>query len=282
MELEDFFNFKDFFRTMLLASAFFFMFGTAYGIFLHATYSSQILGVKQDLMEISIIMDNRSDSAYKEAQSGGIDASAIREMKLASVRADTLSKDINAPPVTPHSYTYFNYWVASAAFIDLNPKRELLGLNEKTIAALDTLEKDTGGIFGSETWWNIPQFRMYSQRHGRVVQFLPGEPKIQTYFWTFYIFTFIIGFVTAFLCVKEDYEIPTLPEAIYGLFMPLPFFIIFSMTGMFSYFGMGFLDKSQVNLLAILVSFVMMCIICIFASILAVAIKKKVREQRSK
>jgi len=68
MELEDFFNFKDFFRTMLLASALIFIVGTAYGIFLHAMFSSQVVGVKQDLNDISVGLEIKAEQAYNMKQ----------------------------------------------------------------------------------------------------------------------------------------------------------------------------------------------------------------------
>ncbi|MCD4739673.1 hypothetical protein K8R43_00620, partial [archaeon] len=231
MELEDFFSFKDFFRTMLLASALIFFIGTVYGIFLHAMYASQIIGVKQDLYEIHHIMMNRSEDALKSGGSEGVNARAYRDI---AIRAEIMAKKINAPPVTPTSYTYFNYWLSSAAFTTLDLDDEILGLDEKTINTFQQLDKEM--LFGEPGWWNrTDKLKTYSSDQGKVVQFLREKPRLRTYWGTFYFFIFFIGLFTAFLTVKEEYEIPTLPEIIYGLFMPLPFFIIYALIGILAY-----------------------------------------------
>ncbi|MCD6414793.1 MAG: hypothetical protein J7L23_04180 [Candidatus Diapherotrites archaeon] len=272
MELEDFFNFKDFFRTMLLASSLFFIMGTSYGVFLHAMYSSQITGVAQDLKDLSDGMKDMADTAYESSEK-----TSAREWKAISTRAATLASQISPPAVTPNAYTYFNYWVASAAFVKLSLSEDVLGLDAKTQEALKVL--DTGEILGGKGWWGRTQFNIPVERLGKRVQLLAKRPELQTYAWTFYIFVFIIGFITAFLGVKEKYDIPVLPEVIYGVFMPLPFFVIFAFTGLLAYLGVGFLDPSQVNILAMMISFVIMSSICTISAIIAVSIKTRMQPQ---
>ena len=274
MELEDFFNFKDFFRTMLMASALFFIIGTTYGIMLHAMFASQVINVKQDLIDIHDTMENRAEQAYAMENK-----SMAREWKDIAQKAEKLSKEVNPPPVTPNSYTYFNYWVASAAFTTLKTDNEILGMDEKTREAFDSLDNEM--ILGSKGWWDRKQFNIYSTRTNSITQLLGAKPELRTYFWTFYIFVLLIGFSTAYLTIKEEYEIQTLPEVLYGMFMPLPFFIIFAFISMLAHLGLGFLHPSQVNLMAVLVSFVTMSILCVIASLSAVFIRTKVNEYKT-
>lgn len=274
MELEEFFSFKDFFRTMFLASALIFIIGTAYGVMLHAMYTSQIMGVKQDLKDISYEMGNRTTQAYEYNKTH---AKSYRRVKI---DAEKYSDLITPPSVTPYSYIYFNYWVASAAFTNLKTDPPLLGLNEDTIKTLDQLNQSE--VFGIQGWWDHPQFRdIPSTKYGGAkADMLLYPPKLETHFWSFYIFILMISFVTAFVAIKEEYDIPALPEAIYGALMPLPFFVIYSFTSLLSYFEIvTLLDKDQVSIIAVLASFIIMSILSIFSSLAAVGLKKIIKQQ---
>ena len=124
MELEDFFTFKDFIRTMLLASSLFLIVGTMYGVFIHALYSSQITSVRQDLMEIKDNMETLSHRKFTENSS-----ILARDYRDAARKAEELISKIQPPPLTPSSYTYFNYWIASAAFTTPRITDDVKGLS---------------------------------------------------------------------------------------------------------------------------------------------------------
>lgn len=271
MQLKDFFTFKDLVRTAFLGSALFLLVGSMYSIFLHAQYAAQVDDVKQDLDALVELMESQSRSAFEQRDSEG-----AREFKRISQRAKELSKMIQAPPVTPNSYTYFNYWISSAAFTELHLSPRILGLPDKTIAAFAALS--TEEVLGQEGWWNHPRFRGFSLVAQEYVQYLPGEPVLQTNFWTFYIFVFLISIVTIFFGSKEEYEFPLLPEIIYGAFMPTLFFLVFTLMSLVSLTGIiQFLDPSQIDLQVSMIAFVIMSVLSASGALLTAFVKGKLK-----
>lgn len=274
MRLSDFFNFNDLVRVVLIGSALLFFLGGTYGVFLHAMFATQVDGIRNDLTYISDLMEARSSTAY--SQQLGAEARAFKEL---SQRAEELSKDIKAPPVTPHAYTYFNYWIASAAFTELTLNPKILGLPDETVAAFQVL--DTEEVLGGTGWWNRDEFYGFDANSGQYRVFLQSKPKLQTHFWSFYIFVFLISVITIFLAVKEEYELPVVPEIIYGVFLPAPFFVIYSIAAIISLTGIiRFLDPTQVHIFVLMLSFVIMCVISAVGAMIAALLRsrKKAKE----
>ncbi|MCD6522533.1 MAG: hypothetical protein J7K68_02190 [Candidatus Diapherotrites archaeon] len=274
MQLSDFFSFKDLVRTALIGSALFFFIGSIYGVFLHAQYSSQVNQVKQDLLQISELMNAKATQAYTENQ-----GELSRQYKTVADRAKQLANDIEAPPVTPYSYTYLNYWIASAAFTKLRLDPSILGLPNKTVAVFKALDNEE--VLGAKGWWNRDEFRGFSLQKGEYVQFLEKPPELHSYFWTFYVFVLLIAIGTIFISVKEHYEIPVLPELIYGAFMPVLFFVVFTIASMLSLFRIiKFLDPSQVNMMVSLLAFVIMSVLSAFGALIAAILRMKTKKAR--
>ncbi|MBN3037420.1 MAG: hypothetical protein JW834_03160 [Candidatus Diapherotrites archaeon] len=267
MQLKDFFNFKDLVRTALLGSALFFFVGSMYAVFLHAQFSGEVDQTKQDLLLLKDVLDSRATKYY--SQHKGVEA---REFKSAAAEADVLAAKIQAPSITPSAYTYMNYWISSAAFTRLHLSPKQLGLPDETVDAMETLTN--GFVLGQKGWWNRQEFRGFDVTVGDMRQYLGSPPELQSYFWTFYIFVFVISVFTVFVGVKEQYELPLLPEIIYGAFMPLLFFSIFSLTGLASLTGVvQFLDPSQVSLMVSLIVFVIMSVLSAFGALVAALVR---------
>jgi hypothetical protein len=273
MRLEDFFNFKDLVRTCLVGSALFFFVGAFYGVFLHSQYAAQVTDVKNDLDAVGSLLEARANQAY-ENQTGV----AARDFKDVSDRAKTLAKNVTAPTVSPNAYTYFNYWVASAAFTKLHLSPAILGLSPGTIDVLANLTNEN--VLGGLGWWNRAEFKGFNLASGQYEQFLEKPPELETNFWTFYIFVFVIAVMTTFFAVKEKYEIPIIPDIIYGAFMPVLFFVFFTLSGVLSLAGVvKFLDPSQVDLLVYLLSFVIMSVLSAFGALVAAMARQRLRKE---
>jgi hypothetical protein len=273
MEIEDFFSFQDFFRTIFIASSLFLIVGTFYGVFLHALYSSQVSNVKNDLIDIEKALDLQARSATLQ----DLGSQEARQYRDVSRQAGKLAKQVNPPEITPTSYTYFNYWISSAAFTAPRLTDEAMGLSEETREAFTEL--DDGMVFGESGWWNRTHFRVHSERAGRTMQLLKGKPRMETHFWTFYFFVLAIAMATAYIGIKESYELPALPEALYGIFMPVPFFVILSFTSLLSVIGIDFV-KTDMNFMALILSFVIMSMISAIGSLAAVSIRSKIKAWR--
>ena len=255
MRLKDFFNMRDMIRVALIGSALLLLVGTGYGIFLHAMYTSEVNQVRNDLSYISDLMKTKSSTAY----SGGSGDEA-RAFKDISARATEFSKQIKGPPVTPSSYTYFNHWIASASFTTLTLNPKILGLPDETVAAFQEMDSDI--LLGKAGWWGREEFYGFDVQIGDYRTFLGEKPTLQTHFWSFYIFVFLISFFTIYISTKEEYELPAIPEIIYGLFMPGLFWLIYSLTAIISLSGIiRFLDASQVDLFVLMLSFLIMSVI---------------------
>jgi len=269
MRLSDFFTFKDLARVVLVGSALLFFIGGMYGVFLHAMYTSQVSGVGNDLTYISDMMKAKSSSAY--TQHSGTDARTFKEV---STEAADLAKEIKAPSVTPNAYTYFNYWIASAAFTELTLNPKILGLPDETIAAFQEL--DNGQVLGKKGWWNRQEFYGFDPSSGQYRIFLQSKPKLETQFWSFYIFVFIVSLATIFFTVKEEYEIPIVPEIIYGIFLPSLFFVVYSLASLVSLTGIiRLLDPSQVDVFVLMLSFVIMSVISAAGAMAAALLRSR-------
>ncbi len=269
MQLNDFFNFKDLVRVMLIGSALLLLIGGLYGVFLHAMYSSQVDQVQHDLSYISDLMETRSTEAYNK-QAG----TEARQFKDVSDQAEELAKDIRAPSVTPSAYTYFNYWIASAAFTELTLNPKVLGLPDETVDVFNRLDNEV--VLGKTGWWNREEFRGFDVKTSDYRIFLGSKPKLETHYWSFYIFVFLIAFLTVLITVKESYEFPLVPEIIYGIFLPTLFFAVYSVTAIISLTGIiTFLDPSQVDMLVILLSYVLMSIISAVGALVAGVLKSR-------
>ncbi len=269
MRLSDFFAYKDLVRVVLVGSALLFFAGGIYGVFLHAMYAAQVGQVGNDLTYISNLMKARSTSAY--AQQSGTDA---REFKEVSAKAAELAKQIKAPSVTPNAYTYLNYWIASAAFTKLATNPKILGLPDETISAFREL--DSSHVLGKQGWWGRQEFYGFDPSTGQYRIFLQSKPRLETQFWSFYIFVFLISFVTVFFAVKEEYELPVVPEIIYGIFLPVPFFVIYSLAALVSLTGViRFLDPSQVDVFVLMLSFVIMSVISAVGAMAAAMLRSR-------
>jgi len=271
MQLKDFFNINDFIRVVLVGSALLLLIGAAYGIFLHSMYASQVNGVKNDLTFISDLMKAKSSASYSNGS--GDDA---RQFKDVSDRAAALALEIRSPAVTPNSYTYLNYWIASAAFTKLTLNPLILGLPPETVGAFNSLDGET--VLGKAGWWGRGEFYGFDVNTGQYRMFLAAKPELETHYWSFYLFVFLISVVTIFLCVKEPYELPAIPEIVYGLFLPALFSLVYSLAAIISLTGLiRFLDPSQVDLFVLMLSFVITSVISAFGGLVAslVRVRKK-------
>jgi hypothetical protein len=269
MRLKDFFSFKDLVRTALLGSALFFFIGAAYGVFLHAQYSTQVSDIKGDLLNIADVMEAKSTQAY-----GANDGQLARDYKDASQRAKELASMVQAPPVSPNAYTYFNYWIASAAFTELYLSPEVLGLPPSTIDVMGNLTK--AEVLGEAGWWNRSEFRAFDKGSGEWRDYLEKQPVLQSNFWTFYIFVFLVSVLTVFFATKEEYELPVLPEVLYGIAMPALFFVLYSVSSVLSLSGVvRFLDPSQVDVMVSLIAFVIMVVISAFGALVAAMLRMR-------
>ncbi|MCK4327382.1 MAG: hypothetical protein KAW41_02795 [Candidatus Diapherotrites archaeon] len=273
MRLKDFFNFADLVRVLLIGSSLLLIVGMAYGVFLHAMYASQVEGVQNDLTFISKMMKTKAGTAYSDGKT----VEAL-EYKAASARAEELSKMIKSPPVTPSAYTYFNYWIASAAFTKLTLNPKIIGLPDDTVVAFAALESES--ILGEAGWWGREEFRGYDVNKGTYRIFLEKEPILQTHFWSLYIFVFLIAFMTTLITVKEEYEVPVVPEIVYGAFMPTLFFAVYSVTSLVSLTGIiKFLDPSQIDVFVLMLSFVIMGVISAVGAMLAAIVRPRKKRE---
>ena len=273
MQLKDFFNFNDLVRVLLVGSALLLLIGGAYGVFLHAMYSSQVSSVQNDLIFISDLMATKATSAYSSG-----DTQEALQFRDLSERADALSKAVRGPPVTPSAYTYLNYWIASAAFTELTLNPKILGLPDETVEAFSLME--TEEVLGSTGWWGRQEFRGFDMNKGDYRVFLEKKPVLQTHFWSFYLFVFLVAFFTTFVGVKEEYELPVIPQIIYGMLMPSLFFGVYSLTSMISLIGIiKFLDPSQVDIFVLMLSFVIMSVISAVGAMLATFLKPRKKEE---
>ncbi len=272
MRLKDFFSFKDLVRTALLGSALFFIIGAAYGVFLHAQYSSQVSGLKGDLLQIQELLEAQSKKAYQDDN-----GELARDYKSTSEEAGLLAKGIQAPPVSPNAYTYLNYWISSAAFTELYLSPDVLGLPPETIEVIGTLSN--GEVLGEKGWWNRSEFRGFNADTGEWVSYLGAQPKLESNYWTFYIFVFLISIFTIFFATKEDYELPVVPEVLYGVTMPVMFSVVFALTSMLSLIGIvRFLDPSQVDITVSLVAFVIMVVLSAFGALIAALFRMRFKK----
>lgn len=263
MQLKDFFNINDLLRVMLIGSSLLLIVGGVYGVFLHAMYSSQVNQVQKDLVYIADLMEVRSSEAYHDQQ-----GAQARELKDISMKARELAKKIKAPSVTPSAYTYLNYWIASAAFTKLALTPKILGLPDETVEAFNRM--DTEMLLGKQGWWNREEFRGFDVTSGEYRVFLEKKPMLETHFWSFYIFVFLVSFVTVLFSVKEEYELSLVPEIIYGVFLPMLFFIVYSLTSIISLTGViKFLDPSQVDMFVLMISFVIVSVLSAVGALFA-------------
>ncbi|MFC2174267.1 hypothetical protein ACFLQ2_00150 [archaeon] len=273
MQLKDFFSFNDLVRVLLIGSSLLLIFGFGYGVFLHAMYASQVEGVQNDLLFVSDLMEVKASTAYSDGRA--TEAMAFRD---ASNRADELSKLIKAPPVSPSAYTYLNYWIASAAFTELTLNPKIIGLPDETVEAFGAL--DTEEVLGTAGWWGRNEFRGFDVNMNDYRVFLGEKPVLQTHFWSFYIFVFLVSFATTLLAVKEKYEIGFIPEIVYGAFMPSLFFGVYALTSMVSLTGIiKFLDPSQVDMFVLMLSFVIMGVISAVGAMFAAIIRSRKKKE---
>ena len=236
-------------------------------------YASQVSGVGNDLTYISNMMKARSSTAY--AQESGADARSFKEL---SAKAADLAKEIQAPSVTPNAYTYLNYWIASAAFTKLTLNPKILGLPDETVAAFQEL--DNSQVLGKQGWWGRKEFYGFDPSTGQYRTFLQSKPRLETNFWSFYVFVFLVSVVTIFFAVKEDYELPIVPEIIYGIFLPVPFFVIYSLASLISLTGLiKFLDPSQVDVFVLMLSFVIMSVISAAGAMVAALLRSRKKRE---
>jgi len=274
MQLKDFFSFADLVRVMLIGSALLLLIGGVYSIFLHSMYATQVDQVSKDLTYIKGLMETKSQAAYSAAE-----GQQARDYKAVADRAEELAGQVTAPSVSPNAYTYLNYWIASAAFTKLTLNPKILGLPDQTVQAFAALDSEE--VLGRQGWWGRQEFRGYDMDSGQFKVFLEKKPELETNFWTFYLFVFAISVFTVFVCVKEEYELPLIPEMIYGLFLPVLFFIVYSLASIASLIGIvNLLDPSQVDMFVLMLSFVIMCILSAVGALVAALLKSRKKKDR--
>ncbi len=272
MAENNFFSKNDFIRVMLLASSLFFFVGTIQSVFLHSQYSGQVNNVKDELSSISGLMDTKAEQSYSAGEEGSLDYKKVSE------KAKSYSKEIEGPEVTPFAYVFFNHWVSSAAFTRMSLSPSDLGVPNATRAVFEKLKNEE--VLGGEGWTNRQEFRGFSKKEGEYVVFLKKLPEAQTYFWTFYIFCFLIAIVSIYVGTKEKYSFSVVPELIYGALCFLPFWVIFSFAGAIAETGLlGFLDPTNVDLFIYIVAMNIMGGIGVFSGLIAGLLRMKFKEK---
>lgn len=272
MAENNFFNKHDFLRVMLLASSLFFFIGTVQSVFLHSQYSGQVNNVKDELNSITDLMDSKAEQSYSDGEMGSL------EYKKVAEKSKSYSKEIEGPEVTPYAYVFFNHWVSSAAFTDMSLSASDLGVPNATIGVFEKLK--TEQVLGEEGWLDRQEFRGFSKEKNEYTVFLEDLPEAQSYFWTFYLFCFLIALVSVYFGTKEQYSFSVIPELIYGALCFLPFWLMFSLVGAIAETGLlGFLDPTNVDLFVYAVAVVIMGGIGVFSGLIAGLLGMKFKEK---
>ncbi len=251
---------KDLIKVMMIGSGVFLVFSVFYAVFLHAQYSGQINGIRLDLLAIKDWYDAKAEKAH------GLEA--MKYKSLAN-KAEELAKDIQAPSLNPYAYTYLNYWVSSAAFTQLILTYEELGLDNKTVSALEYMENN--GWFGNSS------FYIFDLAKGDFVQKLAEKPELEAYFWTYYLAVVLVSTLAVFLGLNEKYENIVVPSIISGTLSLVPFWLVFILGAIIS-LSLGVLRPENVDFFAYIVSLIITLILSAFGGMIAGLIMKRREE----
>ncbi len=250
-------NRRDILRTMLIGSSVFILVSTFYAVFLHAQYTGQINGIRLDLISISNWYNSKAQKAT------GTDA--IKFKQIANT-ADDLSKQITGPSLNPYAYTYLNYWVSSAAFTNLLLTYKELGLNNKTISALNKID--------SMNWFDNSSFYIFDLSLGSFTQKLASRPRLEAYFWTYYIGVILTAILAVWLGMKKKYDNPITPGIVAGALSLIPFWVVF-LVGSLIAMVFGSLRPENVDFGAYLVSLIITIALSSFSGMIVGIIKRR-------
>jgi len=255
------FDTKDALRVSLLASSIFLIISVIYAVYLHAQMSNEVTKVRMDLVEISRWYEEKAGAAKTNTD--------VRKYREIAKQAKVYANNLTGPRINPYAYTYLNYWIVAAGFVELDLSWEELGLPNNTIYILNELEE--------RGWFGNSSFMTFDLTVGDYVQRLASKPKLHANAWTFYVIAFAVVAFSIFVGKKEeDYEVDIVPEVIYGAIALIPFWIVFIASALIALSGIfPFLRPNQVVIDSYLIVIVITIVLSAFSGMIVGWIKSR-------
>ncbi len=252
---------KDILRTMYLASSLMLIFATFYAVYLHSGYSGKINEIRIQLSQINQWYEGKAEKTT---------GNKTLEYREIARTAQNLSDMISGPKLTPYAYEYLNYWIESSAFTNVLLSYSDLGLDNKTIYALQKLD--------SMGWFDNSSFYIFDLNRGEFVQELASKPVVNAHPWSYYLFILIFSGAGVWLGIKKKYENGfVVPSIICAALSLIPFWIVV-IFGVIIGMLFGVIRSETVSFGAYVVSL----IVTIVLSALSGAIVGIIRERREK